>query len=32
LKGLVADSDPETDRAALTAALDEALDRLEPEE
>ena len=32
LKGLVADSDAETDRAALAAALDEALDRLEPEE
>ena len=32
LKGLVTESDPETDRAALTAALDEALDRLEPEE
>ena len=36
LKGLLADADsgtdPETDRATLAAAVDEALDRLEPEE
>jgi hypothetical protein len=32
LKGLLTDADPEADRAALEAAVDEALDRLEPEE
>lgn len=32
LKGLLGDADKEADRAALAAAVDEALDRLEPEE